>query len=289
MGGRKIELYKNIGFIGAGNMGEAIIGALINSGIFSCSEIMINDISTDRLEFMQQTYGVSIVQDNFELFSQCDIIIIAVKPQQIAQLLTGIVENKGYGIGKRKLVVSIAAGTTIKKIEDILYAPLDDESKEKLPVIRVMPNTPALILAGMSGMSPNQYSSSDDLMAARTILESMGSVIEFKEELLDAVTAVSGSGPAYVFYFIEAMIQGGIEAGLEPEDAKQLSVATFEGAVKLMIAKNESARELRRKVTSPGGTTEAAVNVLDNSHVKQNIIKAILAAEKRGKQLSVSS
>ncbi|QTA79062.1 Pyrroline-5-carboxylate reductase [Desulfonema limicola] len=278
--------YKNIGFAGAGNMGEAIIGALINSCIFSPLNIFINDINKERLDFMNKTYGVSILADNFKLFSQCDIIILAVKPQQMTQLLTEITGNPDYGIYNRKLVISIAAGITIKKIEDILYKPLDDKSRKKLPIIRVMPNTPALVLAGISGMSLNNNTSYEDADAGKTILNSMGKVIEVKEELLNAVTAVSGSGPAYVFYLVEAMIKGGIEAGLEPGHAAEFSIATLDGAVKLMMAKNESPEELRRKVTSPGGTTEAAIRVLDNNDVKHHIIEAIAAAAKRGEELS---
>jgi len=278
--------YKNIGFIGAGNMGEAITGALINSRIFSSSNIYINDISKERLDFMNKTYGVSILRDNFKIFLQCDIIILAVKPQQMSQLLTEIRDNPGYMILDRKLVISIAAGITIKKIEDILYKPLDDKSRKKLPIIRVMPNTPALVLAGISGMSSNRYTNPADEEAARTILKSMGRVIELQERLLDAVTAVSGSGPAYVFYLVESMIQGGIKAGLDPKHAAELSLATLDGAVKLMTAKNESPEELRRKVTSPGGTTEAAVSVLDKNNVKQHIIEAIVAAAKRAEELS---
>ncbi|MDM8537341.1 pyrroline-5-carboxylate reductase, partial [Desulfobacterales bacterium HSG17] len=243
-------------------------------------------INKDRLDFMNKTYGVSVIPGNFEIFSNSDIIILAVKPQQMAQLLTEITEKTEYKIQDRKLIISIAAGIPIKKIEDILYKPLDDISRKKLPVIRVMPNTPALVLAGISGMSLNKNTSPEDADTAETILESMGKVINIKEELLNAVTAVSGSGPAYVFYLIEAMIKGGIEAGLEPENAAEFSIATVDGAVKLMMAKNETPEELRRKVTSPGGTTEAAVNVLDNNDVKQHIIEAVVAAANRGKELS---
>jgi pyrroline-5-carboxylate reductase len=135
-------------------------------------------------------------------------------------------------------------------------------------------------------MSANRHASDDDVQIVRSILEALGKVIEFSEEDLDAVTALSGSGPAYVFYFIESMIEGGICVGLEPKDAVTLTIATLKGAVKLMEELNESPELLRRKVTSPGGTTEAALKVLDKNQVKQSIIEAIAAAAKRSKELS---
>lgn len=280
------ENYRKIGFMGAGNMGEAIIGALIRSRIFPASDIFINDISSERLDMMNKTYGVSIIDDNARLFSECDIIVLAVKPQHMPQMLEQIAGSAGYSVPKRKLIISIAAGIPIKKIEDILYAPLDKSSMEKLPVIRVMPNTPALVLAGMSGMSRNRHTNSEDTEAAGKILESMGQVIEFPESSLDAVTAVSGSGPAYVFYLAEAMIQGGIETGLSPEHAAKLAIGTLDGAVKLMMARDEAPESLRKKVTSPGGTTEAAIKVMENNNVKQNIVNGIIAAAKRSEELS---
>jgi len=135
-------------------------------------------------------------------------------------------------------------------------------------------------------MSANRYANAEDVKVARTILEPMGIVIEFKEEDLDAVTALSGSGPAYVFYLVEAMIEGGINAGLDPDDAATLTITTLKGALKLLEELNESPELLRRKVTSPGGTTEAAFKVLENNRVKQKIIQALAAAAARSKELS---
>jgi len=151
-----------------------------------------------------------------------------------------------------------------------------------------MPNTPALVLEGMAGMSSNKYVDNNDLADAKKILGSMGKVIEFDEKDLDAVTALSGSGPAYVFYLIESMIEGGINVGLNPDSAKILTLATLKGSVKLIENLNESPEILRNKVTSPGGTTEAALKVFEANDVKQNIIKAILAAASRSKELSTN-
>ncbi len=274
------------GFIGGGNMAEAFTGALISSDIYNSSQIYISDVSADRLDVMAKTYGVSAVNDNFDVFMKCDIVILAVKPQVMDDVLSEIARHPDYSINSRKLIISIAAGITIQTIEDILYRPLAGSTHENLPIVRVMPNTPALVLSGMSGMSPNQYADKEDLGKTRTILEGIGKVAEFKEEELDAVTALSGSGPAYVFYLAESMIDAGIKIGLNPEEACLLSMETLKGAVKLMDKSDETPEELRRRVTSPGGTTEAAFKVLDGSRVKGNIIDAITAAAARSKELS---
>ncbi|MBW2569537.1 MAG: pyrroline-5-carboxylate reductase [Deltaproteobacteria bacterium] len=279
-------LNKKTGFIGAGNMGEAFVGAIIKSNLLSPSIIYVSDINEKRLAIFRSNYGISATNDNIKLFSKCDIIILAVKPQLINKVLTEITKQKDYRIADKKLIISIAAGIPLRKIEDLLYTPLDEKSRTKLPIIRVMPNTPALVLAGMSGMSANRYASVEDVNIARTILKAMGKVIEFNEDDLDAVTALSGSGPAYVFYLIESMIEGGINAGLNPNDAYTLTIATLKGSLALIEDLNESPETLRKKVTSPGGTTEAAFKILENNRVKQNIIDAIAAAALRSKELS---
>ena len=280
---KKIE--KKLGFIGAGNMGEALIGAVIKSGLFEPSAILASDSNRQRLEFLSAEYDIRVTDDNLGLFLENDIIILAVKPQQIAQVISDITAQKAFDVINRKLVISIAAGITIKKIETLLYEPLDESKRAKLPVIRVMPNTPALVLKGMSGLSPNRYVSREEMIIAETILEAAGTALEFKEELLDAVTAISGSGPAYVFYLLESMIQGGLDVGLSQEDSRTLSIATLKGALALLEELKESPESLRKKVTSPGGTTEAALSVMEAGAVKQIIIKAIAAAARRSKEL----
>ncbi|MFC1815171.1 pyrroline-5-carboxylate reductase [Thermodesulfobacteriota bacterium] len=279
-------LEKKIGFMGAGNMGEAFIGALVRSELCDPARIYVSDVLKERLEFMQSTYGVLTVGENFKLFSECEVVILAVKPQQAEALLSQIVRYPGYNVLERKLFVSIAAGLAIPKIEALLYAPLDENCRKKLPIIRVMPNTPALVLAGMSGMSANRNATPEDVDTTRIILGALGRVMEFKEEDMDAVTALSGSGPAYVFYFIESMLAGGLAIGLDPEAVATLTIQTFKGALKLLEERKESPEALRLKVTSPGGTTEAALKVMGTAKVKQNIIAAIAAAARRSKELS---
>jgi pyrroline-5-carboxylate reductase len=279
-------MEKRIAFIGAGNMGEAMIGALIGAGIFPPGAISVYDADPGRLRTITRTYGVTAAPDNFTLFMASDIVVLAVKPQIMGDVLSEIAGHPDYANPERTLVISIAAGTPIRKIEGLLHAPLDAASRKRMPVIRVMPNTPALVLTGMSGMSPNADADEEDIRITRQILSAMGEVRELEESLLDAVTGVSGSGPAYVFYLIEAMTEGGVRAGLEREDAAALTLQTVKGAVRLMEEKGEAAADLRRKVTSPGGTTEAALKVMETARVKDHIAEAVTAAARRSKELS---
>jgi len=280
------NLNKKTGFIGAGNMAEAIIGAITRTGVIPSSMVYASDVNAERLHLLKKAYSISGTADNIKLFSICDIIVLAVKPQQMADVLQQLTGQKEYCVPRRKLVISIAAGVPLDKLENLLYSPLTKVENENLPIIRVMPNTPALVLAGMSGMTPNRHALPDDIIAARTILEAMGKVIEFKEDDLDAVTALSGSGPAYLFYLAESMIQAGISMGLDPYDASILTNTTLKGAVTLMEEMNEPPELLRRRVTSPGGTTEEAFRVLEKKKVKESISEAIAAAAKRSKELS---
>jgi len=279
------NLHKTIGFIGAGTMGEAMISALIQAGVFAASAITASDVSPNRIDSLKRSYGIQVTEDNFSLFSACDIVILAVKPHHVGTILSSIAASKDFRIINRKLVISIAAGITISKIENCLYPSLDATSRSQLPIIRVMPNTPSLVLSGMSGMSPNGHATPDDLATAEKILRAMGNVIEFKEADLDAVTAVSGSGPAYVFYYIESMIEAGVQSGLSPANAFELVLTTIKGAVKLLEARGDSPEHLRKLVTTPGGTTEAALKVLETRHFKQAIVDAIAAAADKAREI----
>jgi pyrroline-5-carboxylate reductase len=281
------ESDRKIGFIGGGNMGEAFIRGIIRSDLFIPSMILVSDPHPVRSDLLRKTYGIVPIPDNFKLFSECDIVVLSVKPQVLGEVCSEIAGNPDYHIGDRKLVISIAAGIPIRKIKDILYAPLDAETRKRLPIIRVMPNLPALVLAGISGMSGNRHASADDISMARKILDSMGKVIEFKEEALDAVTGLSGNGPAYVFYLVESMIAGGVHAGLDPEDAAVLTINTLKGALAILEQRHQESPEvLRRKVATPGGTTEAAFKVLERNRVKESFIEAIAAGTKRSRELS---
>jgi pyrroline-5-carboxylate reductase len=282
------ELNEKIGFIGGGNMAEAILGALIRSGISKPSRLQASDVSAERRQYLEKTYGITATDKNEAVFLACDVILLAVKPQVIDAVLTelGDILAEKKPTASRKLIISIAAGIPIKRIEERLYDRLDTTAATDLPIVRVMPNTPALVMAGMSGISVNRNATSDDKDIAMAILAATGMVLEFNEEALNAVTAVSGSGPAYVFYLVEAMIEAGVNLGLSGAEATTLTLQTLKGAVKLLEESRESARELRRRVTSPGGTTEAALKVMDNGKVKEQIIAALAAACSRAHELS---
>lgn len=273
-----------IGFIGAGNMAEAIIGAVIGARLSVPEHIFASDIRAERLGYLKETYGIQTSQDNGLVWSGCDILFLAVKPQQMNEVLSGLASTGAPA--KRKLIISIAAGVRLEKIEAALYAPLPLNARQNLPIIRVMPNTPALVLKGMSGMSPNACATPEDIEHARAILAAMGRVLQFREEDMDAVTALSGSGPAYVFYLAELMIAAGVRLGLSPSDAKILTITTLEGAVALLSRGDDTPETLRAKVTSPGGTTAAAIGHMESNHVQAHIVNAIVAAAERSKALS---
>jgi pyrroline-5-carboxylate reductase len=280
------RLEKKIGFLGGGNMGEAMINGLIQSGLCQPTQIWASDLREARLRFLAEQYGIHTTMNNEEVLDEVDILVLAVKPQHVDEVLQGLVSSFPHTIKGVKLIISIAAGIPLKKIEAQLYESLDENSKGLLPIVRVMPNTPALVLAGMAGMAGNRYAREADMSQAKLILEAIGKVIEFKEEDIDTVTAVSGSGPAYVFYVIESMVEAGAALGLRPSHALELTLETIKGAVRLMEETGEAAASLRKKVTSKGGTTEAALNVLDHYKVKEHFVEAIKAAAKRSKELA---
>jgi pyrroline-5-carboxylate reductase len=277
---------RRIGFIGAGNMGEAMIGALIRAGLFPPAAIQASDVNPDRIARLREAYGIRPAENNAALFRACDVVVLAVKPQQMDAVLSEIAGTSGYGVKRPKLVISIAAGIPLRRVEEHLHPPLDADGRKRLAMVRVMPNTPALVGAGVSGMSPNENAGAPEQAAAREILEAMGRVVVLPEAQLDAVTGVSGSGPAYVFYLAEAMAAGGVQAGLDAGDAAELALATIEGAARLMRERGEDPASLRRKVTSPGGTTEAALRVLEDHEVGRRIADAVGAAARRAGELS---
>jgi len=280
-----MKIDRKIGFIGAGNMGEAMIGALIKANVFDSSSINISDANDIKLDEISSKYSVNTTKNNFRLFNKSDIVVLAIKPQIYEDVLTEIAMHKKYMLNSRKLVISIMAGISTRKIQKILYKPLDLETRGLLPIVRVMPNTSALVLSGMSGMCSNINVNFEDFLITKLILESMGSVIEFNEDQIDAVTALSGTGPAYVFYLVELMVEAGLKMGISVGDATELTIKTVKGAVKLLEEYKQSPENLRKKVTSPGGTTEAAFKKIEELMVKPKFIQGILAAEKRSIEL----
>ncbi len=281
------EQGQTIGFIGAGNMAEAIIGAILSAGLYPASAVSASDPDQRRLHEMEHRYQISGLDSNRTLVRDCDLVFLAVKPQTMNAVLQELSEGGGIADlqGKRR-IVSIAAGIRIAAFEAALYKDLSEEAKYQLPIIRVMPNTPALVQSGTSAVCANAYASPADMEAVKEILSAMGTVFECPESAMDAFTAVAGSGPAYGFYLMEAVAAAGVELGLSPDEALQMTVSTLKGALDLLQARQSSPEALRRKVTSPGGTTEAAVDVLEKNRVKETITQAVLAAANRAGELS---
>ncbi len=268
---------ETIGFVGSGNMAEALIKGIISAGVYESANVLVSDVRTERLDYLARQYSVTIVQENAELAVKADTVVLSVKPQVMAEALESIRE----AVTSNKLVISIAAGVKIERIAGILG---------DMAIVRVMPNTPALIGEGASALYANEQARGM-VDKVRSIFASVGKVVvvDDDEDLIDAVTAVSGSGPAYYFLLMEQMIAAGVELGLAPDIAKDLVLQTAKGAAMLAIeadGKGESPAELRRKVTSPGGTTEAALKVFAEHQMPEAIVAGIIRARDRGRELS---
>lgn len=266
-------INKKIGIIGCGNMGEAILSRLSNVLEKSVS-IMVSEFDARRRDYIQSKYKVIVEVDNNEVVKFADVIILAVKPKDIESVLKTEV---CCGASKSKLVISVAAGVTTRYIESILG--------KDVPVIRVMPNMAAAIGESISSLSRGNAVKPEDMKLAKEIFLTIGDVVEVDEKLVDAVTAVSGSGPAYFFYMIEALIEAGRAAGLEDAIARKLVLKTALGSAKLLDAIGGEASFLRSKVASKGGTTEAAIKIFESKKFKNIVKDAVKAAKARSKEL----
>lgn len=260
------------GFIGGGNMAEALIKGIVQNSKFKVkSEIFVSEPRDDRREYLEQTYGVKTTNSNKDIASSCNIIILAVKPQIMEQVL----EEIKSAVTDDKTVVSIAAGITLSYLQSKL-------STKK--IIRVMPNTPALVHEGMSVMSLCECFSDKDINPVREIFMSVGKVLTLPEKYMNAVTALSGSGPAFIAFFIEAMVEGGVQSGLSKENASELAIQTLLGTASLLET-GVPPEKLREMVTSPGGTTAAGLKVFEEKGLKDIILNTIDAAVKRAEEL----
>lgn len=261
-----------LAFIGGGNMAEALIkGILKGTATIKADNIIVSEPREERCEYLMKTYGIKTTSSNREAVSLGEIIILAVKPQNIKPVLEEIKDL----ITPEKVVVSIAAGITTSFIRSILKTD---------KIIRVMPNTPALVQEGMSVMSLCECFEGPAINTVREILMAVGRVITLPEHYMDAVTALSGSGPAFIAFFIESMIAGGVKAGLPEDVAKELAIQTLIGTARLLET-GLSPQRLREMVTSPGGTTQAGLNVFNEKGLKEIVIETILNAKKRAEEL----
>lgn len=261
-----------IGFIGGGNMATALIGGLAGK-LTGGGNIHVVDLNADALQKLQTQFGVTTAQQIDAAIEGCEVIVLAVKPQQMKEVAAQLKPHVS-----KQLILSIAAG--------IRAADLARWLNGHKAIVRTMPNTPALIGKGISGMVASAGVSQEQRAMADAIMRAVGPTVWVDDEaLLDPVTAVSGSGPAYVFYFIEAMHQAARELGLSEEQGRQLAIATFVGAAQLAEQSTEPVSVLRERVTSKGGTTYAALTSMEADGVKDAIVRAIKAASARGKEL----
>ncbi|BCB97381.1 pyrroline-5-carboxylate reductase [Dissulfurispira thermophila] len=261
-----------IGFIGGGNMAEAIIKGFKSQGSGAKKDILVSEPREDRRKYLEKTYYVRTTSSNREAASLCNIIILAVKPQNMAAVLNEIADL----ITEDKTVVSIAAGITLSYLQSKLKT-------KKL--IRVMPNTPAIVQEGMSVMSLCECFSDKDISLVRDIFMAVGKVLTLPEKYMDAVTAISGSGPAFIALFIEAMIAAGEKMGLSRNNALELVIQTLIGTARLLETGMPPER-LREMVTSPGGTTAAGLKTFEEKGFKNIVYDAIYAAKNRAGDLS---
>jgi pyrroline-5-carboxylate reductase len=264
-------LIKTLGFIGGGNMAEAIIKGLLTRKILSPENIGVSDIAANRLDSMATTYGIRAVADNQSLVKKYDNVILAVKPQACQEALHNI------SLNRNKLIISIVAGLSIEALRMLI----GKESR----LIRTMPNTPALALEGMTALTPDASATEEDIVVAQAIFGSIGKTLTIEEKLMDVATAIGGSGPAYVFVMLESLADGGVKMGMPRAMALTFAAQTILGAATLYLQSGTHPAQLKDMVTSPGGTTIAGLHQLELGAFRASLMNAVEAAAKRSKEL----
>jgi len=265
---------KKIGFIGSGNMGEALISGLVLSRAAKPENIICSDISEDRLEEIQNKYKVCTTTDNIEVVKKSEIVIYATKPQ----ILGSVLKETAAVLDQSKLIISIAAGVPLAAIAAGLH--------KDLRLIRVMPNICAFVKESATAIAAGEFASKNDVALARAIFDSVGKTVFIQENILmDAFTGLSGSGPAYIFIIVDALADAGVKMGLSRKDSLFLSTQTVLGAAKLLLESKEHPGQLKDRVASPGGTAIAGIHTLEQGGLRTTLINAVEAASKRSKEL----
>ena len=264
----------SIGFIGAGNMATSLAGGIIAKGT-KARNVWMSDPNESARKLAADMLRVQVTEDNSEVLANCDVLVLAVKPQVMKAVTEPLAK---LAQEKKPLIISIAAGITIESLQQWMG---------DLPIVRCMPNTPALVQTGATGLYANPMVDEEQRQLAKDILHSVGIALWVDEEAaLDTVTAVSGSGPAYFFLVMEAMIDAGKELGLSESEATQLTFQTALGAAQMAITSDDSAATLRKKVTSPGGTTEQAILTFEQGNLRELFKQALTAAKVRSEELA---
>jgi len=270
---RPMNQTPNIAFLGAGNMAEALIAGIVKAKLAESDFLLATDISPTRLDVLKNRYHIQVGSHNLDAVLWADVIILCVKPQVMDEVL-GEIQS---GLSEKQLVISVAAGISIKGIQNAIG--------ELIPLVRAMPNTPAIIQEGVTALAGCRGLASEHLNLAQSIFEAVGKVVVVDESLMDAVTGLSGSGPAYVYLAIEALIDGGVRVGLPRNVAHILAVQTVLGAAKMVRETGEHPAVLKDRVTSPGGTTIAGLQRLEEGGLRATLIEAVEAATHRSSEL----
>jgi pyrroline-5-carboxylate reductase len=266
-----------IGFIGAGNMAEAMIRGLVRGGHVPPDRIAASGPRKERLDELRTAYGIDVTTQNREVVQRCDLIVLSVKPQ----ILDKVLREVGDQLKAGTLIVSIAAGVDTAAIEDAV--------PDGVRVVRAMPNTPALVGAGATAVAAGKHASVSDLATARALFDAVGITVELDESHLDAVTGLSGSGPAYIFLILEALADAGVKVGLSRRNAQRLAAQTVMGSAKLLLDTDEHPGKLKDMVTSPGGTAIAGLHTLEEGGLRTTLINAVETATKRARELGRGS
>jgi len=262
------------GFVGAGNMGEALIKGLLGARLVTPRDILVSDPSRERMLHMKKAHRVSAAADNRELVRRSDVVFLSVKPAQVNRVLRDI----SPVLDRSRLLVSIAAGVSLLQIESRLRAPAR--------LVRAMPNTPVLVAAGATALSFGNLITAADRKLMLNVFGAVGKVVVLQEDLMDAVTGLSGSGPAYVFTLIQGLADGGVRAGLARSTAVELAAQTVLGAARMVLETGGHPMQLRDQVASPAGTTIEGVAVLEEGGFKGLLMEAVVTAAERSRQLS---
>jgi pyrroline-5-carboxylate reductase len=270
-------LTEKIGVIGAGKIGSAIARGVISAGLVTKEKVMTSDVSEALRQLAAQELGIRATADNLELCSFADIVILAVKPQIVDPVTREIAKKLGAG----KLLISVAAGVPLGRIE----AQLEPAAR----VVRVMPNIPCVVGAGAAGYAGGAHATAADLEKVGAILNSFGIGMAVEEKYLDAVTGLSGSGPAYVFLFMEALADGAVQMGLSRDVALKLAMQTVYGAARMALESGKHLGELKDEVTSPGGTTIAGIYAMEQKGFRGAVMDAVVSATKRSQELGKGS
>ncbi|EYF08641.1 pyrroline-5-carboxylate reductase [Chondromyces apiculatus] len=266
---------RKIGFLGGGNMAEALIRGLLHSDSVKPEQIEVSDLKAERLAELHTRYGIATTTDNEALSRWADVLVIAVKPQIVDRILAPL----AAGLAPSDVVISVAAGVPIEALEARLPA--------GTRLIRSMPNTAAIVLAGATAISAGTHATTEDVEVARAMFQAVGRVVVLDESLLDAVTGLSGSGPAYIMLMIEALADGGVKVGLGRDAALLLAAQTVYGAAKLQLETGEHPGRLKDQVTSPGGTAIAGLHTLESGGLRRTLIDAVEAAANRSAELGL--